>query len=405
MEITRRLLGSSAIVSQVPGERDIIVKLDLGGFVRRLLLFDTYVLYSVRLKEIPELVGHFGFEGTISLLSSGALEIRHECAQFVEGEFKTPPCPLLTYQFHIIEAHVWEQYLIDSLPALKTSPELSATELMKLQGAVVKAVRRIDNKQMFAAEVSPAFESELLGNQKLVKAAVLFVLTERYGIDKVDFDIKIHKVVADDARYQVETDLPDKLHLSREQIHQAIKEALLGISGLCQRVAEMKGHVALSGFMEEELPLFRTKLGSLADEMGSKSQEDRFLRLISTAAIPEIAPDQRIDIEKLLQIRSEPEAVEFRAWLSDIDKLSDAELRDRVAGLNARLGLAVQSTGGKALRLLATTVVGIKSPAAGIIAGILDQFLWDNFLRRSGVAAFANELYPSIFANRAKRGK
>jgi len=53
LEITRRLLGSSAIVSHKPGARDINVRLDVEGFVRRLLLFDTYVLYSVRLKEIP----------------------------------------------------------------------------------------------------------------------------------------------------------------------------------------------------------------------------------------------------------------------------------------------------------------------------------------------------------------
>ena len=112
---------------------------------------------------------------------------------------------------------------------------------------------------------------------------------------------------------------------------------------------------------------------------------------------------KRIDIEKLLQIRLEPEAVEFRTWLSDVDKFCDAESRKRVAGLNARLGLGVQSTKGKVLRLLATTAVGIMNPAAGIIAGVLDQFLWDKFLGCSGVAAFANEPYPSIF-DTSKRG-
>jgi hypothetical protein len=78
LEITRRLLGSSAIVYQEPAARDISVKLDVEGFIRRLLLFDTYILYSVRFKEIPELVRHFGYEGTLALLNSGALEIRCE---------------------------------------------------------------------------------------------------------------------------------------------------------------------------------------------------------------------------------------------------------------------------------------------------------------------------------------
>jgi len=89
--------------------------------------------------------------------------------------------------------------------------------------------------------------------------------------------------------------------------------------------------------------------------------------------------------------------VEFRGWLADIDKLSDSEVSDRVASLNAKLGLAIQTRTGKALRLLATTVAGLYLPA-GIVLSALDQFLWDRFLRRSGVAAFINELYPSIFS-------
>ncbi len=386
MEITRRLLGSSAIVSQNPGERDITVALDVGGFVRRLLLFDTYVLYSVRLKEIPELVRHFGFQGTMDLLSNGALEVRCECAQFVEGRLNTPECPPLVFQFHVVDAHIWEQYLIDSLPELRKAPALSPRERMSLQSAVVKAVRHSDNRELFAKEVAPAFESELLRNEGLVKGAVLFVLSKRHAINKVGDD-----------RYQAETNLQEKLRLSSEDIHNTIKLALLGISGLTQRIGEMKAHAALSGFTENELPLFRAKFDSLADALGSEKQEERLLRVISIGGLPDIAPDQRIDMEKLLQIRSEPEALEFRGWLADIDKLSDSEIMDRVASLNARVGLAVQSTMGRALRLLVTTLTSFASPPLGIALSTLDQFMWDKFFRRSGVAAFVNDLYPSIF--------
>jgi hypothetical protein len=395
VEITRRLLGSSAIVSQAAGEKDISVALDVGGFVRRLLLFDTYVLLSVRLKEIPELVRHFGFQGTLDLLSSGALEIRHECAQFMEGQFNTPKCPLLTFQFHVIDAHNWEQYLIGSLPVLKNAPALTASQLLDLQTAVVKAVKRSDNRQMFATEVAPAFEGELLANERLVKAAVLFVLSKRHAVRDLDFDVKINKVGVD--RYESDTNLEKKLHLSSEVIHDTLKVALLGISGMFQRIGEMKAHTALSGFTEEELPLFRTKFDSLADAITSKKQEQRFLRVISLSGLPEIAPDQRIDIEKLLQIRNEPEAIEFRGWLADVDKLNDSEIKDGISSLNAKMGLAAQSGIGKGLRLLVTTIVGAANPVASVVTGVLDQFLWDKFFRRSGVAAFVNKLYPSIF--------
>lgn len=162
MEITRRLLGSSAIVSQNSGDRDITVSLDLDGFIRRLLLFDTYILYSVRLKEIPELVRSFGVPGTIDLLSSGALDIRCECAQFMEGEFKTPPCPPLTFQFHLIEANSWEKYLIDNLADALRGLTFSGREKMKLEEAVVAAVKHHDNRRMFSEDITPAFEAEVL---------------------------------------------------------------------------------------------------------------------------------------------------------------------------------------------------------------------------------------------------
>jgi len=336
-EITRRLLGSSAIVSQNPGQRDVSVTLDVSGFVRRLLLFDTYVLYSVRLKEIPELVRHFGFQGTMDLLSSGALEIRCECAQYVEGAFNTPACPPLTFQFNVVEAHIWEQYLIDSLPELRRAP-LSGRELMDLQGAVVKAVRRSDSRQMFSSDVAPAFEGELLSNDKLVRAAVLLVLAKQNGISELDdFALKIHKV--GDDRFQVETNLAQMLRVSSQDLHNIIKRALLGVAGLFQRIGEMNAHFAVAGFTEDELSLFQNKFQALTDAFGSHKSEDRFLRVISIAGLSEeFAFDRRIDVEKILQIRSEPEAVEFRGWLADIDKLSDSEIRDRVASLNAKLG-------------------------------------------------------------------
>ncbi len=395
LEITRRLLGSSAIISHAPDGRDVCVSLDVAGFIRRLLLFDTYVLYSVRLKEIPELVKYLGFEGTMYLLSSGALEIRCECAQYVEGAFNTPACPHLTFQFNVLEASIWEQYLIDSLPALRSAP-IGSRELLDLQGAVVKAVRRSDNRKMFSSEVAPAFEGELLHNEFLVKAAISLVLHNRHGVDKMDnFAAKVHKV--GDDRFQVETNLDSKLSLGPEEIHETIKRALLGIAGLFQRIGEMNAHTAISGFTEAEEPLFRNKLKSLADALCVTKTEDRFLRTISVAGLGvDLASTARIDVEKILQIRSEPEAVEFRGWLANVDKLSDSEIRDRVASLNAKLGLAVQSTTGKVVRLLATTVAGI-CPPVGMALSVVDQFLWDKCFKRSAVAAFVNELYPSIF--------
>ncbi|HEY1938809.1 MAG TPA: hypothetical protein VGJ33_12805 [Candidatus Angelobacter sp.] len=253
LEINRRLLGSSAIAYQKPGERDIGVRLDIKGFVRRLLLFDTYILYSVRLKEIPELVRHFGYQGTLELLSSGAVEIRCECAQFGEGQFSTPPYPRLTFQFHVVEAHNRDQYVIDNLGEISRTPGLTARELMDLKSAVMKAVKQPDNRKMFSTDVAPAFEFDVLHNELLLKDAVRFVLAKDKGITFTgDFDLGFDKIAED--RYRTDTNLDKKLSLTTEELHNVIKTAVLGVSSIAQRIGEMKAHTALSGFTDGELP-------------------------------------------------------------------------------------------------------------------------------------------------------
>ena len=101
-------------------------------------------------------------------------------------------------------------------------------------------------------------------------------------------------------------------------------------------------------------------------------------------------------MKKLLEIRNDPEALEFRAWLPDIDKLSDSEIHDRISSFRAKLGLKAQTGIGKTVRLLVTSVAGI-IPPFGWALGALDQFAWDRFASRSGIAAFVHESYPSIF--------
>jgi hypothetical protein len=395
LEITRRLIGSSAIVSQEAGARDISVRLDVESLVRRLLLFDTYILYSARLKEVPEMVRHFGLEGTLTLLSSGALEIRCDCTQFAEGQFNTPTCPPLTLQFHVIKAPIHDQYVVDNLANVNRTPGLNSHELMKLQGAVMRAVQQPDYREVFRSAIAPSFESDVLHNARFVKSSVRFVLEKYKGVSiPEDFDLQFQKV--GDDRYRAETNLIERLSLSTDEIHQTLKTALLGVAGVNQCIGEMQAHTALSGFTAEELPLFRTKLDSLADAHGSANQESRFQRLVTVGGLREISADSRIDIDKLLKIREEPETLELRSWLTDLDKYDETGIKERLNSFNSKLGLAVQTATGKTIRFLVTTVAGL-CPPLGIPLSLLDQFLWDKFARRSGVAAFAHELYPSIF--------
>src|SRR4029077_10564109 len=101
--------------------------------------------------------------------------------------------------------------------------------------------------------------------------------------------------------------------------------------------------------------------------------------------------------EKLLRVRNSSEAREFRDWLGEIGCASDAEIKERVASLRTRAGLVTTSPAGKAMRFFVNTGLSLIPNLAvpALLTGVLDQFILDRLLPRSGIAAFVNELYPS----------
>jgi hypothetical protein len=156
---------------------------------------------------------------------------------------------------------------------------------------------------------------------------------------------------------------------------------------------------ALSGYRDEELPLFRHKLDFLAEATSSQTRESTFQRVLDIAGLPEFSTHDAINVDKLLKARESTEAQEFREWLGTIGRADEKEIKERVEGLRVRVGLAIGGTVGKVVRCLVTTGLGFV-PGQEVHAAaltLIDQFLLDKLLPRSGVAAFVHELYPSLF--------
>ena len=111
MEFSRRLMGFSAIASPA----HTIIDVDTEGLIRRILLFDRYILVSARLQEFPHLVRHLGFHGLHDLLTANVMDVRHECFQVVSvgqsGLFGAPVLPPYTDKFNWIDTHDWSKYV------------------------------------------------------------------------------------------------------------------------------------------------------------------------------------------------------------------------------------------------------------------------------------------------------
>jgi hypothetical protein len=396
MDIGRRLIGVSAIHSA-----DFkIVDVDMTGLIRRLLLFDKYVLVSTKLEEFPHLVRYLGFEGLQELLAAKLIEIRCECfqpGQTAQTRFEGHPTyPLFTYRFDWIDAHDRRKYVHDCLQNVHNSPGLQRKQVSKLKLAIVDAIHPLPTEER--KEWGPSSQNDLLHNSKLVRASIDLAIRSRTGQENVPFSFSLSR--GDGDTYRVSTDLGDRLHVNELEAHGIIERALIGVVALTQALGEMKAYSAVSGFRDEELPLFRHKLDFLAESASSQTKEANFRRVIDIAELPSFPLDEgKISVEKLLKIRGSAEAREFRDWLVGVGDVSDKEIRERVSGLRTILGLKINRTVGKAMRFLITTGVGLIPNAIvpALALSAIDQFALDKILPRSGIAAFVNELYPSIF--------
>ena len=74
MNIINRLLATCSKRKS----SDEVVEFFAADFLRRLLLFEHYILDSIRLEEIPHLIRIFGYTPTLELIRSGKLLIHYE---------------------------------------------------------------------------------------------------------------------------------------------------------------------------------------------------------------------------------------------------------------------------------------------------------------------------------------
>ena len=402
MQINRKLLGVSAELSQHGTVDDV----DIVGLIRRLLLFDQYVLASVRLQEFPHLARHLGFAGLRDLLTAKIIQIRCECFQMTQtgqsGMFGDPILPQLSYKFHWVDSHNQTKYVHDCLQAMHGVTKLHHKEVKSLKKLIAESIVPVTKESKL--EFAPNFSQDVV-HPRLLEVATKMSVARSYGSDVPKFAVRIHD--EGDSTYRVETDLGKRLNISVEKAHKIIEAALLAISSLSQILLEMKAYSALNGFRDEALPLFRAKLDFLAENASSYTREDAFNRVIEIADIstPGAKPN-RVSIQNLLEVRDSSEIREFRDWLSNCSNVSDKEIKDVVGGFRAKAGLAVSGKAGKALRFLVTNGLGLlpHPPAALASLGLsaLDSFVVDNVLPRSGIAAFVNESYPSIFDGRER---
>ena len=378
---------------------------DFSSLINKLLLFDQFVLYSPNLKEIPYLVDDLGFEATLCLLSSGALKIACEMritAQVAQTQSISSSGRAYPKGFYEIQhAFVGKEknWISEQLKNIGTS-ELSNKQIKKLKLAVIEALDKNylqDNRHLLHQT------NEDLASNRSINIATLKVLEREKNIrlKPEDFFIKLHQV--DTSVFEVETNLEKIFSWEELELHKIVEKILLGVGNFNLRMAEMKLHNALSGFIDDEIDFVRDRLDSLLIEKFNPYQlEESFHRVLRLKKHPIIVSDSnpRIDIEKLFKVRQSDELKIFKDWLKDTEEKDDADILKELNNIRGKLGLSINSNPGKFIKLLVSTFSGLV-PGAGISSslslGVIDTFLLDQLLPKSSIITFIDKLYPSIF--------
>jgi hypothetical protein len=375
------------------------VEVDVSAFVRRLILFDQYILDSTRLREIPALVSVLGSSGLMTLLNSGALRIQLDAttlAQSGNAALDGPVLPNGSYRLTRLSTDQ-DAYISHGLEKVKTIGGMELKQMIKLKRTIVDSLVSVPETLGFDSLKAARID---LARPELSKPVVARALKELAAVDVPPSEITIRFEPIDETAFHLESNL-SRFGIDADMSHRVLERAALALAGLNFRIEEMRTFEALNGVLDDDVGMLASKYDVLLREMSPASQEGRFSRVLNVAGVPELPPDGHvfIDADKLLELRASTECSECREWLQRVDSLDDREIAERVASLNAKVGSFLQSSSGKAVRFLIVSAVGLTfaAPAVGFAASAIDAFLIDRVFRQNGPAAVINRLYPSIF--------
>jgi hypothetical protein len=311
---------------------------------------------------------------------------------------------LNSYSFDIITHAEREKIIHENLQKMHKIEGLKHKEVIKLKQSVVTKLVWFpkESTKIILAQML----TDLRSNVPNVKRAVVSRLKETIGDKEIPPEkVELRIGVDDEDDVHVESNLSDVFGLQKSKAHEIIGWGLLAIGGINKRIETMRAFSALTGFRENELPLFENKLSFIVETVDPKLYETRAKGILSWSQFPDLIQallSGKVSIEKLLQIRESRECIEFRNWLWSTNKIANGELKERLNSLLPKVSLEYSSKKGKNIRWFVTSGLGL-IPGIGLLGtavSALDHFLLEDVLKENGVVTFLGKTYPSIFTGK-----
>lgn len=382
---------------------------DIDAFVKRVILFQTYIIISEGLEEIPHLVRIFGFDGLLQIFEEEIVKLNCFYKMtaslgptfFINEPLSSKVRPPLHFSFAETSTGNLYHNINLSLRRIEPKMDLSPRQLIRLRKTIYSS---LETPQESGGELSLInTKNDLVLSPDLLAKALVIALKNQLGILANYQEIKLDVKYENDHDFHASTNIQKLFNLDILSTHKIVETACLAIAKRNDRIEQMKMYSALSGFNDIDIPIFGDKLAFLASVITPDMDEKRFQRVVELNGLPQINNDSnvRLDSKKLIKLRESPEALEFRHWLTTIDFMSDAEILKQVNSLSKIIGRIIGGETGKAIRFLLTNGAGFIPPPIGSIISmplsVLDTFVIDKIFPRSGIAAFIGDMYPSLF--------
>jgi hypothetical protein len=395
MDIRKRFFGLAA-----DRDEEWRVNVDIQALLERLLLFDTFILQSIRLHEIHTLVEQFGAAAVLRLLEDDGLEI------YCDGVFTA------------VET---QDAALELLPAgrIRVAPLTFAIVTVDQAAIITEGLRRLEGlrlarrhverlKEVVALKILPRAEDAGQPAFSQVKRDVVQHATihrAAAGLVSKRFDSKILTDLIEiefrpigGSQFEAISNIGSMVKTAEDGAA-IVVSAASAVADMNNRLEKMNRFSCTVGTREEEMPIFEAKFAAAASATDPDAQKRRFDRVLEAADLPALDP-RKVDLERFIEIRHSRECREFRDWLWTVDEFSEGELRERVRVLRHRIGDIAQSGVGKTFRWAVSTAIGmipVVGTLAGAGAGLLDSFVVDKLLPQAGVVTFLGRQYPSMF--------
>lgn len=393
--ITKRLIGP------IGGFRpDDSLEFSAAALVRRLLLFESYILDSTRLLEIPHLVRTFGPSGLKLLLSSGALKIRYDARAIAQtGQTAIAdrlsrgmlPLEHVSFQIVSLERGHRERAISEKLHA--GTAALPRREGEKLREAIAGAILPSDESEHREA-LHHLYGDLRSGDGRFATTIRRAAARKAVDIPPTELRVRFLEVGRDD--FRVESNITQFTGGDQKKAHDVLVQGILAVGCLHSRIEEMRRHHALSSFLGDELPLLGERLQFLSEGISPRAPEREFARVVEIGGFPDCTlSEAQVDVARLLKLRGTSEVREFRDWLASAEEFSDSQLAELMSSLRTRVGNVFSTGVGKAIRFGVSAAAG--AVGAGMVADAIDTFILDYILPSNAVVSFVTRRYPSLF--------